>query len=468
MMKKITLLCILLAVSFGYSQTEIAVNGDFESGDFTGWTQFENGTVQTINTTNPSEGTYCAQLNNNVPAVASVIKNANVGIGTAVGGQEATITLDARGTTAVGGVVFVKIISEIDGGGTSKDELFGPLALEPDPDTWKSFSFVSVLGNDVSGGVSLELTATTGGDAASEANIFFDNVKITLTDAAAPTCDDGIMNGDEEGIDCGGSCPDACPATEPTDAPPAPTADAADVISLFSDEYTDLAATWNPAWGQTTVVTDETIASNPVKKYSNFTFSGIEPTGGTIDATAAPAKTHINVDYWTSDATELKIKLVDYRGDGAWGGDNIEVEITKPVTTGAWGVVSIALSEFTEINPTMILSDIGQLVLSATGATNPVYIDNLYFVNSPTAGLDDFDSASFNVYPNPSNNVWNVKSNNTVINAIHVFDVLGKQVLSLQPKSNNVSIDANELTKGLYFAKIESDTGISSIKLIKN
>jgi len=34
-MKKITLLCILLAVSFGYSQTEVAVNGDFETGDFT-------------------------------------------------------------------------------------------------------------------------------------------------------------------------------------------------------------------------------------------------------------------------------------------------------------------------------------------------------------------------------------------------------------------------------------------------
>jgi len=26
----------------------------------------------------------------------------------------------------------------------------------------------------------------------------------------APTCDDGEQNGDEEGVDCGGSCPDAC------------------------------------------------------------------------------------------------------------------------------------------------------------------------------------------------------------------------------------------------------------------
>ncbi|MFT4623792.1 MAG: hypothetical protein ACI8PZ_002448 [Myxococcota bacterium] len=31
---------------------------------------------------------------------------------------------------------------------------------------------------------------------------------------AAPTCDDGVYNGDEEGVDCGGSCIDACPVED--------------------------------------------------------------------------------------------------------------------------------------------------------------------------------------------------------------------------------------------------------------
>ncbi|MEM8525536.1 MAG: hypothetical protein AAGG68_12925 [Bacteroidota bacterium] len=31
---------------------------------------------------------------------------------------------------------------------------------------------------------------------------------------ACPTCDDGIQNGDEEGIDCGGSCPEVCPTCD--------------------------------------------------------------------------------------------------------------------------------------------------------------------------------------------------------------------------------------------------------------
>jgi hypothetical protein len=37
--------------------------------------------------------------------------------------------------------------------------------------------------------------------------------------STAPTCNDGTQNGDEEGVDCGGSCPDACDGGD--DFPPA-------------------------------------------------------------------------------------------------------------------------------------------------------------------------------------------------------------------------------------------------------
>lgn len=35
-----------------------------------------------------------------------------------------------------------------------------------------------------------------------------------------PTCTDGIQNGDEEGVDCGGTCPDACEPVESTELEP--------------------------------------------------------------------------------------------------------------------------------------------------------------------------------------------------------------------------------------------------------
>ena len=85
-----------------------------------------------------------------------------------------------------------------------------------------------------------------------------------------------------------------------------------------------------------------------------------------------------------------------------------------------------------------------------------------------TLGLDDLNAAKFNVYPNPSNNVWNIQTNNTIINSVQVFDMLGKQVLSLNPRSAEAQIDASTLNIGLYFVRIESNSGIKTIKLIKN
>lgn len=80
---------------------------------------------------------------------------------------------------------------------------------------------------------------------------------------------------------------------------------------------------------------------------------------------------------------------------------------------------------------------------------------------------DDF-GFEFKVYPNPTNSVWNIKTTNATINSVDVFDVLGKQVISLETNSNQVAIDATQLPKGLYLAKINSDAGTNSIKLIKN
>ena len=49
-----------------------------------------------------------------------------------------------------------------------------------------------------------------------------------------------------------------------------------------------------------------------------------------------------------------------------------------------------------------------------------------------------------------------------------VYEILGKQVMTLTPNASEVKIDAYTLSKGLYFAKISTDNGSSSLKLIKN
>lgn len=254
----------------------------------------------------------------------------------------------------------------------------------------------------------------------------------------------------------------------PVDAPGVPSIVPGDVISLYSDAYTDVAATWNPAWGQSTVVTDEVIAANNVKKYSNFSFSGIEPTGGTIDASPSTGMTHVNFDYWTSDTSELKLKLVDYRGDGTWGGDNIEVELGIVISaTESWETFSLSLSDYTDANGSFALNDLGQFVLSAVGASNSVYIDNLYFSNGSALSVKQYEIVGLNAYPNPTINSWNISAENETINSIEIFNVLGKSVISLRPNSREVTINASNLATGMYFSVISTDGGTSTRKLIK-
>jgi len=86
-----------------------------------------------------------------------------------------------------------------------------------------------------------------------------------------------------------------------------------------------------------------------------------------------------------------------------------------------------------------------------------------------TAGVNDSSIINISVYPNPSNSDWKFRTPNTVINSVEVFNLLGKRVAS--QRSNNsteASISTQGLTSGIYIARITTEQGTKSVKLIKN
>ena len=84
-------------------------------------------------------------------------------------------------------MAFAELFSEIAGGGVSKPEILGggPLALDPDPDTWKQFVFNTTTGPDVSGGLTLQFNAATGGADGSFSELFVDNISIQVVPVPA-------------------------------------------------------------------------------------------------------------------------------------------------------------------------------------------------------------------------------------------------------------------------------------------
>ena len=75
--------------------------------------------------------------------------------------------------------------------------------------------------------------------------------------------------------------------------------------------------------------------------------------------------------------------------------------------------------------------------------------------------------SKFVAYPNPTQDNWTISSPNFEITSIQVFDVLGKNVMTLNPNANEVQIDGSNLKSGLYFARVNAANGSSNLKLIK-
>ena len=77
-----------------------------------------------------------------------------------------------------------------------------------------------------------------------------------------------------------------------------------------------------------------------------------------------------------------------------------------------------------------------------------------------------FNSQQLSVYPNPAKDKVTISSNDTIIKAVVVYDVLGKHLTTLYPKDSDVTINVANFTRGLYIVKVSTLEAEKTIKLI--
>jgi hypothetical protein len=167
----------------------------------------------------------------------------------------------------------------------------------------------------------------------------------------------------------------------PPDIPaPTPAYPSEDVISLFSDVYTNVPVdTWRAEWSQSGPVLDQSIGQDAVKVYTELerSFAGIEFTTALIDASEM---THVRVDVWAPAGSDFRVKLVDFGEDGEYNLpiDESELRFTANTTpafvAGEWSVLDIPLSNFSLDSR----AHLAQIVISSTNAKT-VFLDNLLF-----------------------------------------------------------------------------------------
>ncbi len=473
---------MLLTVSLGYSQTDLIES--FDGATQPGFA--------------PDAGP-CAPLSMTVSTEeastgANSLKIITIAAGSPWQGAGLLLQGDALDLTA-NKTITVDVWSEFPAGILAKVTTGGPVgtsaALHTGGSTWQTLTFNlddasdPNAGGSIANGIYTDLilyplwgpdlaTPFDGQAGAGECNtpntniIYIDN--IIGTAPAAPTCTDGVKNGDEEGIDCGGSCPNACAGAPLVAAPTPPARLATDVLSIYSDAYDDIGVdTFDTPWCPGTT-TEVMVDGNPTQLLTGATCDGIDwQSKRTIDATDF---THFHIDFYT-DETDLIGKVLNMKfsdwGGGAGETSALQINVNDGTSfspqTGMWVSVDVDLTAGNPIVvPPLTRADIVQFVF---GTNLPkVWWDNLYLHKNTVLGTEDFDAASFKAFPNPTNGDWNI-SGSSVIENIAVFDILGKQVIALKPNATETVINASSLTSGIYFARIEGVTGSKTVKLIK-
>jgi hypothetical protein len=180
----------------------------------------------------------------------------------------------------------------------------------------------------------------------------------------------------------------------PIEAAPTPTVDAANVIAIYSDAYTPITVTELPTSWSGSGFEAVQIDGNNTIKYANLDFTGIVT--DYENPTDLTSMDYVHFDYWTADATELGIKIVNTTVDPA----DEDLESVGAVTQGEWVSVDIPLNNFDVDRSAITQILIDNLV--ADNASVTVYIDNLYFYAS------DAPSEPSSAAPTPSVDEANV------------------------------------------------------------
>ncbi|MCH7783967.1 MAG: T9SS type A sorting domain-containing protein [Bacteroidetes bacterium] len=105
---------------------------------------------------------------------------------------------------------------------------------------------------------------------------------------------------------------------------------------------------------------------------------------------------------------------------------------------------------------------VGQTFLSLEVA--PGFL--LKFQDTPILSISENTKQPVYFYPNPVSNTLFISSENTLIENITVYSVLGEKVMELTAKEIN-SIDVSSLSEGLYLLEINTPEGRNIQKFIK-
>ena len=165
----------------------------------------------------------------------------------------------------------------------------------------------------------------------------------------------------------------------------------------------------------------------------------------------------LDIDNGTSMVT-----VFDSDGGGPGGGTGNDIDDL--------GIEEIVQNANVDLTP-YIGSNI-KLIVEAdfNSGSEKIIIDNITFTEGTiaTLGIEETEASfEFKVYPNPVKNELHINANEN-ITSIKVYNMLGQEVMYIEPNMLNSKIDVSSLNSGAYFVRVSTDRKTKTIKVIKN
>ncbi|MDC3299339.1 carbohydrate binding domain-containing protein [Flavobacteriaceae bacterium] len=166
-------------------------------------------------------------------------------------------------------------------------------------------------------------------------------------------------------------------------APTPPNRNDVDVVSIFSDVYTDETLNELPTTWSSTNFEEANINSDNIWKLTSLDFLGIVTNYDAGIDLSEMEKMHI--DYWVPEGTtnELFVKIVNTVDGGE------DLESLGATTGGSWQSIELDITAF-DGGDLANKEKITQILIDSDGETPVAYIDNFYFYReSTTSSFDD-------------------------------------------------------------------------------
>jgi len=254
--------------------------------------------------------------------------------------------------------------------------------------------------------------------------------------------------------------------TPATAAPTPPARNPENVISIYSDAYSDIQVDALSADFDDSDFTEVMLDGNATLKVDFGNFLGIDFATNKQDASQM---TNLHIDFWTStvpDGGVFNSKLVDFGGtDSEVSAIQFDVNAgtTPTLTAGTWVSADFVIPSGAS------RADIAQYIITVSGTLDIVFIDNIYLHNGDLTVSNEIDAKPTNFalnqnYPNPFNPSTNIGFSLPQAEkvTIKVYDMLGREVATLLNQQNygsgshQVSFDATNLSSGIYIYRLEA------------